>query len=113
MSAVVNVSTARLTLGSVLGTVNEVATSVSSVFSTGTAAVGIVNRYVEDAATKQKIRSIIEMNDYSQKFREEKAMEATLRKKQIVQFCNESEENKELFKAEYDRLGNLLQENGF
>lgn len=98
----------RMTLGAVLGSVQEAATSVSATFNTVTKGVNMLNRYVSDAAEKQQVRSVIDMHDFKEKLVEEKAMEETMRKKQILEFTNQSEINKELYQASYNRLQELL-----
>lgn len=103
-------ATARLTLGSVLGTVESAATSISSVFDTATKGINMANKYVSDASKKQNIRSIVDMHDFQNKLAEEKAMEETLRKKTILEFTNQSEENKNLFENAFNRINELLAE---
>lgn len=102
-------ATARLTLGSVLGTINSAATSVSSVFDTTTKAINMANKYVSDAADKQRIRSIVDMHDFTEKLSEEKAMEETLRKKTILEFTSQSKDNEELFNSAYNRIKDLIE----
>ena len=101
-------ATARVTFGSLLGAVNDATSVLSSSFNTITKSINMANKYVTDAAEKQSIRSIVDMHDFETKLQEEKAMEETLRKKQIVEFTNESEINKELFENAYNRIGELL-----
>lgn len=103
-------ATARLTLGSVFGTINSAATSVSSVFDTATKGINMANKFVTDASEKQNIRSIVDMHDFTEKLTEEKAMEETLRKKAILDFTNQSQDNKDLFEAGYNRIKELLAE---
>ncbi len=101
-------ATARLTVGSIFGAVNNAATSVASIFDTATKAIDMGNKYVSDASDKQRIRSTIDMHDFKEVLVEQKSMEETLRKKTILDFTNQSPENAELFKSAYDRLTLLI-----
>lgn len=97
----------RMTAGTLLGTVNEAATTVADTFGTATKAVGMLNRYVTDMADKQTIRSKLEMHEFTTKLVEEKAMEETIRKKNIQEFCKDKD-NAALYSASYDRLLEIL-----
>lgn len=100
---------ARITLGSLFGAINSAATSVSSVFDTTTKGINMANKYVSDAAEKQHIRSVVDMHDYAERLAEEKAMEETLRKKEIIEFTKVSDENHQLFNESYNRIKSLIE----
>lgn len=103
-------ATARMTLGSILGTATDAAQSVSAVFNTATKAINMGNKFVSDAAEKQSIRSTLDMHDFTMKLAEEKAMEETLRKKTILDFTKQSTENEQLFETAYNRINQLLED---
>lgn len=97
----------RMTAGTLLGTVNEAATTIADTFGTATKAVGMLNSYVTTMSEKQRIRTKLEMHTFTNKLAEETAMQDTIRKKAIVEFCKD-EKNAELYKASYDDVIALL-----
>lgn len=97
----------RMTAGTLLGTVNEAATTVADTFGTVTKAVGMANRYVSDMAKKQEIRSLLEMEEFTNKLIEEKAMEEAIRSKSVKEFCK-NEDNKQLYSEAYNRFHKIL-----
>lgn len=100
----------RMTAGTLLGTVNEAATTVADTFSTVTKAVGMANLYVTTMSDKQKIRTKLEMHTFVNKLAEETAMVETLRKKTIEEFCKD-EANANLYNAEYNKIIDILAKN--
>lgn len=97
----------RMTAGTLLGTVNEAATTVADTFGTATKAVGMMNRYVTKMSDKQIIRDKLEMHEFTNKLIEETAMQEAVRQKSIIEFCKDSE-NGELYKSSYNRLAEIL-----
>lgn len=92
-----------------LGTVNNAATSVSSIFTTATKSVGMLDKFVSDAAERQEIRSVVDMNDFATKLAEEKAMEEAQRKLEVLKFTGpEGSDNERLYATAYDRIQKLL-----
>ena len=100
-------STTRLTFGAVLGSVNAAAGTITSTLDTATKAVGMLNRFVSDAADKQALRSKVDMHEFKNVLVEQKAMEEATRKKAIEEFCKDST-NAKHYKAAYDRLAQLV-----
>lgn len=103
-------ATSRLTFGAVLGTVSEAAGTVTTVLSTATASVGMLAKFVDDAAEQQRIRSIIDMDSFKEQAAEESAMQEATRKSDILVFCRKSDEHQQLFATAYDRIKILLSE---
>ena len=103
-------ATARMTFGTVLGTVSEAAVAVSTVLGAGIKTVNMLDKYVSDAATKQEIRSIVEMESFEVRLQEEVAIEDTERQVRLQGFRDKSTEHERLFKANFDRIGKLLAE---
>lgn len=99
----------RMTAGTLLGTVNEAATTVADTFGTATKAVGMLNRYVTKMSDKQIIRDKLEMHEFTAKLVEETAMQEAVRQKAIKEFCKD-EQNAELYAQAYDRLRDILSE---
>lgn len=97
----------RMTAGTLLGTVNEAATTVADTFSTVTKAVGMANTYVSTMATKQQVRTKLELAEFTTKLIEEKAMEEAIRQKTVLEFCKD-EQSKQLYAAAHDRFTEIL-----
>lgn len=97
----------RMTAGTLLGTVNEAATTVADTFGTATKAVGMLNRYVTKMSDKQIIRDKLEMHEFTAKLVEETAMQEAVRQKTILEFCKD-EQNGKLYEAAFDRLTAIL-----
>ena len=102
-----SVANTRMTFGAVLGTINEAATTVTATLSTASKAVGMLNRFVTDAADKQALRSKVDMYEFKTILVEEKAMTEALRKKSIEEFCKDST-NAKHYSAAYDRLAEIV-----
>lgn len=100
-------ATVRMTAGTLLGTVNSAATTVADTFGTATKAVGMLNSYVSTMAEKQAIRTKLEMHTFVNKLAEETAMNETMRKKSIEEFCKDSE-NARIYNAEYSKVIDIL-----
>ena len=102
-----SIANTRMTFGAVLGTVNEAATTVAATLSTASKAVGMLNRFVTDAADKQALRSKVDMHEFKTVLVEEKAMAEALRKKSIEEFCKDAT-NAKHYSAAYDRLAEIV-----
>lgn len=100
----------RMTAGTLLGTVNEAATTVADTFGTATKAVGMLNRYVTKLSDKQIIRDKLDMHTFTKKLAEETAMADAVRAKGIKEFCKD-ETNRELYSAAYDEIVEILSKN--
>lgn len=81
-------ATTRMTIGSILGTVQNAATAVSTTLETATVSVGMLHTYVSDAAHKQQIRSVAERDSFGVQVAEELAMAEAVRKDEVRKFCN-------------------------
>ncbi len=97
-------ATARMTLGSVLGTVGTAAVAVSSIFDTTTKGVGMLENYVDAALEEQRDRIAADSVDRIQRIGEEKATEMALRQLQVLKFCAQTPEHKTLFTTNYDKV---------
>ncbi|MCW6831736.1 hypothetical protein [Salmonella enterica] len=100
----------RMTAGTLLGTVNEAATTIADTFGTATKAVGMLNRYVTKLSDKQIIRDKLDMHTFTKKLAEETAMADAVRAKGILEFCKD-EQNAQLYKESYDEIVEILSKN--
>lgn len=101
-------ASARLTIGALFGAVTTAANSVTSLLDVTTQGVGMVSTFVGDAATKQSIRSVVDMHGFEAALQEEKAQEMSARQLEIIKFVNISEDHQTLYKKNYDAIGSIL-----
>ena len=101
-------ATTRIAFGAVLSTVNDAAQSVSAIFGTVTEGIGMANTFVKNAAEQQRLRAVVDMDNFGERLTEEKAMEEALRKKQVEEFTNASKDNERLYSTAYDRIAALV-----
>lgn len=101
-------ASARLTVGALLGAVTTAANTITTSLDTITDGVGMINTFVNDAATKQSIRSVVDMEGFESALQEEKSQEMTARQLSVLQFCNQSPDHARLYQANYDRIGQIL-----
>lgn len=101
-------ATTRMTFGTVLGTVKDAATTVSTVFQTTTLAVGMAHTYVEDASIKQRLQSVAERDSFAEDIAITLAMKETLRKKEVRDFARDNQDSVEDYQQSYSRLKEKL-----
>ena len=101
-------STARLTLGSVLSTVNTTATTVTSTLDAASKAVGMLNAYVENAASHQKARIAIDNEDFIESLVREKAQERTESTLRVQKYIGQSPEHAKAYQEAYETYSKLL-----
>lgn len=100
----------RMTIGTVLGTVSDSAVAVSTILGTGIKGINMLDEYVNEAALKQKKRSLIEMSSFETKLMEEVAQEDSVRQLQVQEFMDKTPAHRKLYIANYNRLGKILAE---
>lgn len=101
-------ATARMAISSVLGTVTDTATAVSSIVSTISDGTGMLHDYVKDARRVQQDRMILNKDDSRVRLVEERAKENVQRKMDIIEWCGESTVKQEYFNEEITRLNKLF-----
>ena len=102
-------ATSRVTFGALLGAVGDAAGTVSTVLNTATATVGMAAKFIDDAAEQQRIRSIVNMDSFSESLAEESAIAESARKIEIENFCKKSDRHALHFNNAYDRIKTLLE----
>lgn len=90
-------TTARMTLSAVLGTVTETASTVTNVVKTVSDAVTIGNRFVESAMIDQKDRQVIHRKTFRDTLLRESRMEVARSNAEVLDFCKESDTNATLY----------------
>ena len=101
-------STARLTLGSVLSTVNTTATTVTSTLDAAGKAVGMVNAYIDNAASHQKARIAVDNEDFIESLIREKSQERTESTLRVQKYINQSQEHAKAYQEAYETYSKLL-----
>ena len=101
-------STARLTLGSILSTVNTTATTVTSTLDAAGKAVGMVNAYIDNAASHQKARIAVDNEDFIESLVREKAQERTESTLRVQKYINQSQEHAKAYQEAYETYSKLL-----
>ena len=101
-------ATTRLTIGALLGMVGTVANTVTQAVETVGVGVSMLDKFASDAQERQEVRSIVDMDDFENVIREEKAAEQAQRQLEVLKFCNQSEDHSRIYQANYDRIGSLL-----
>ena len=94
-----NQSTARMSLGALLGTVTTAANAVSSTIGTIGAVVGMADTYIGQQVKQQQTTMILESADFEDKLIERVAMETTVRKLELAKFTAQSPAHAQLFDA--------------
>ena len=98
-----SVATTRLTIGSVLGTINTAANTVSSTLDAAGSAVGMLNATVTKAAKEQRIRHAVDINEFKSRLVIEVSMERAQRERTMLEFCSDAQ-NKALFEKAFNEL---------
>ena len=97
-------ATARLTFGSILGTINDTATAASDLVKTAGNGIGIVNKFVESAAIDQKDRQVIHRKTFRDQLLRDSRITIARSNKEVLDFTQESEENAKLYAAAEEYL---------
>ena len=101
-------STARLTLGSILSTVNTTATTVTSTLDAAGKAIGMLNNYVDNAAQHQKARIAVDNEDFIESLIREKAQERTESTLRVQKYISQSPEHAKAYQEAYETYSKLL-----
>jgi hypothetical protein len=100
-------ATARLTIGSVLGTVNTAAETLTGIIGTVSNGVGMVNAYVEEAAKKQQGRIKNDQAIFITQLVIEGAEAEAEMHRGVINYCSKSSDHKRLFETAYDKYAKL------
>ena len=110
MAAVATTSTARAALGSILGTINSTATSISAIVNTAGKSVGMLDAFVSKASEQQVIKQKVAREDFVNDLIRTCAETQTMANMAVVEFCSKSSAHAEQYATAYDRYSNLLAE---
>ena len=101
-------TTTRLAFGSILGTVQSAATTVTGTLDTMSTAVGMATAFVNQAADNQRIRQIADKEDFLETLIMEKAEQRATAHLKADQFCAKSEQHSAHYNSAYNRYTSLL-----
>ena len=101
-------STARLTLGSILSTVNTTANTVTSTLDAVSSGIGMLNAYIDNAASHQKARIAVDNEDFIESLVREKAQERTESTLRVQKYINQSQEHAKAYQAACETYSKLL-----
>ena len=104
-------ATARMTFGAVLSTIGETANMVTSTVKTGSDAIAMLNRFVDSASTDQKDRQLVHRKTFRDTLLRESRMQVAQSNKEVIDFCNENEDNLKLYKQAEELLPNDIFDN--
>jgi hypothetical protein len=102
------VANSRMTLGSVLAAVQTSANTISNTLNAANSAIGMVNTFVESAASNQKLRAKADSLNFKHRLIEEKAMETTEARIAIDTYCAQSPTHKQHYQSAYDELSSFM-----
>lgn len=101
-------STTRLTFGTLLSTVTDAATTVSTTLNVVTKSVGMIDAHVSNMAANQAIRMKLEQSSTTERLIEETALADTQRQQGIKEYLAKNEGSAEMYNANQARLQAIL-----
>jgi hypothetical protein len=101
-------STSRMTLGAVLGTVQTTANTVTATLEAANAAVGMLNTFVTGAAENQRIRAIADQETFIEDLIREKSYEEAQSGLKVEKFIAQSASHKTHYASAYEKFTGLL-----
>lgn len=100
-------ATARLTLGTILGTVNTAAGAATAALDTIANTIGMANAYVEKAAMEQRGRHLNDAKLFTRQLVIEGSEQLTEMNLHVLAYCKKSPEHKKLFEEAYEEFAEL------
>lgn len=104
MSSNRKATTARGAVGSLFATISAIGTATTSLFDTANDGVGMLNRYVGDAAEKQRITSDYELATFEEKLLDDYSVEEAKRNREMRTFVAEDPDNRVLLETAHSRI---------
>lgn len=96
--------TAKVAVGSIFGTITSAAGAITSLFDTGASSVSMLNKYVSDAAEKQRIASDYDLATFEDTLVRSIATETAKADRELSVFFKEDPENRTLYQAAHERI---------
>lgn len=101
-------STTRLSFGAVLGTVQSAATTVTATLDTVSTAVGMATSFVTQAADNQRMRQVVDKEDFIENLIMEKAEQRATAHLKAERFISKSPEHAKHYENAYKTFTKLL-----
>lgn len=103
-------TTARLTLGAVLGTVGSTANTITGVLDSINAGASMLNDYVSNAAETQRLNIKADTKVLKKTIIERISLEQMERRINIEKTCSKSERHAQLYQEAYNEFKDLFTE---
>lgn len=103
-----SIANSRMTFGAILGAVQTSATTLTSSLDAANSAVGMLNKFVTDAANRQNVRSKLDNAIFEKTLHQEKAQELTESRLQVLNYCKQSAEHEQHYQSAFNELAELL-----
>lgn len=101
-------STTRMSFGAVLGSIQSAATTVTSTLDAATGAVGMLTAFVSKASDEQRIRHVIDKEDFIENLIIERTEMNALAVIKLNKFISKSPEHASAAKSAYEKYSKLL-----
>lgn len=99
----------RMAAGSVLGTITDTATAVSSIVNTASGSLMMLNDYVTRQRAHQQTRAIIETEDFEARLLEETSNDITQRREKIDTYLDAKEGRRAIYNAAHEKLSAAIE----
>lgn len=104
------VANSRMTVASILAAVQTTANTATGALNAVNSAVGMANKFVEDAAYRQEKRSKADKQDFVEALILEKSQQRTESRLQAEEFCKQSARHAQLYQEAHDEIAALLRD---
>ena len=98
----------RITFGAILGAVQTTASTFTNTLQAANAGVGMLNKFVADAAHKQDVRSVLDNAIFTKTLHQEKAKELTESRIEVKAYCKQSADHASLYETSFNELAELM-----
>lgn len=101
-------STTRMSVSAVLGSIQSAATTVTTTLDAATGAVGMLNAFVVKAADEQRVRHIADKEDFIENLVMERAEQRATAYLKAEKFVSKSAAHAKHYKSAYETFSKLL-----
>lgn len=102
--------TTKFTFGSILETVTKTASTITSVLDTTTKSIGMVDRFVGKASDEQQLSYRKDRRTFVHNLVRTASEEQAQADIKVIEFCNQSDQHKELFEKSYIEFSDLFED---
>lgn len=101
-------STTRMSFGAVLGSIQSAATTVTSTLDAATGAVGMLTAFVSKASDEQRIRHVIDKEDFIENLIIERTEMNAIAALKLEKFISKSPDHAKHAQRAYEKYSKLL-----